>query len=167
MKKTMRKKLAFDAARDGNLTAITDLVLTNADANWRLANPPWSLLDQAVRAGQHHIASFLLRRGADPNTRGKLTSRIPIFDLLVPLDFYLSPLATAIELQDCLTIKMLLDAGASLDLPRLKIQGRLETCGDFLDKHPHLAAQVEALSILGATSTPPANSVNRRAPRSL
>jgi ankyrin repeat protein len=150
----IRRKQALNAIKAGNLKRLQTLILSKAEANLTLPKRSWSLLDQAVDCENHDIAKWLLARGANPNTLHAtpgLMSRLGLdrifaFHSIEP-DFYFSPLATAIEKEDAHMVRVFLDAGADLNLPKYNFQGHIETCEDALKEKPALRARLEALAI--------------------
>lgn len=154
MNTNIRRKRALNSIKAGNLKRLETLILSKADANLTLPNRSWSLLDQAVDCENHDIAKWLLSRGANPNTLHAtpgLMSRLGLdriftFTSIEP-DFYFSPLATAIEKEDAHMVRIFLDAGADLNLPKYNFQGHIETCDDALNEKPALRARLEALAI--------------------
>jgi hypothetical protein len=80
-------------------------------------------------------------------------------------DLYFSPLATAIEKEDAHMVRIFLDAGADLNLPKYNFQGHIETCEDALGENPALRARLEALDI--SASVGESNHDKRASRRSL
>ena len=62
-------------------------------------------------------------------------------------ELYFSPLASAIEKEDAHMVRIFLDAGADLNLPKYGLRGYEYTCDDALNEKPALRARLEALAI--------------------
>lgn len=151
MNTNIRRKYALNAIKAGNLKRLQTLILSKADANLTLQEQSLSLLDQAVDFERHEIAEWLLAHGADPNTHHVVHSPMDGLAQImfgpIDVDIYLSPLASAIQQEDANMVRILLDAGADLSLPRSIFLGQIVTCGDNLQKNSALASEVEALAI--------------------
>lgn len=147
MNTNIRRKHAFNAIKAGNLKRLETLVTSHKDANWRLPKQPLSLLDVAVEAGKCDVVRWLLVHGANPNTLHGPYESMEARYLLSPISFYFSPLATAIQIEDAEMVRILLDAGADLALPKSILMGLIKTCDDALKKNAAFASKVESLAI--------------------
>lgn len=120
-KKTRRERQAdsiedaLEAVRTEDFQTLTTLVTTPKQANWHSKKSAWCLLDVAVKQDSLTMVSWLLDKGANPNTlffRDTLHSRRRFEPGL-----YFSPFATAISNGQSDIALLLLERGASLDLP--------------------------------------------------
>lgn len=148
MNTNIRRKHALNAIEAGNLKRLETQILSKADANLTLPKRSWPLLDQAVDCANHDIAQWLLAQGANPNTlhsAPSLTSWLGLDALFtvnaIEPNFYYSPFTTAIEKEDAHMVRILLDAGADLNLLKHHFQGHTGTCDDALTEKPALKAR--------------------------
>ena len=171
MNTNIRRKYALNAIKAGNLKRLQTLILSKADANLTLPKRSWSLLDQAVDCENHDIAKWLLARGANPNTLHAtpgLMSRLGMLPVMlhqIEPELYFSPLASAIEKEDAHMVRIFLDAGADLNLPKYGLREHMSTCHDALNEKPALKARLEALDI--SASVGESNHDKRASRRSL
>jgi hypothetical protein len=113
------RRMAIAATQVGDLQTLSALVHTRAQANWLSPDRRgWSLLSMAVLFGQTAIVKWLLEQGANPNTLF-FEDRLIAFpsDNKYAEGAYNSPLVIAIDSQDVEVIALLLEHGASVDLP--------------------------------------------------
>jgi hypothetical protein len=162
----IRRRNALNAIKAGNLKRLETLILSKADANLTLPKRSWSLLDEAVGCEKHDIAKWLLDHGANPNTLHVSPGLLRRMGMPIHIEpeLYFSPLASAIEKEDVQMVRIFLDAGADLNLPKYSFPGHISTCHDALNEKPALRAKVEALAISAPLGEP---SREKRAFRSL
>lgn len=137
-----RRKHAFEAIEAGDMRKLRRLVRNRVEANWARVGRGWSLLDAAVLFKCHEAARWLLDRGANPNTLFFFDE--PILPAEATVDgMYFSPLASAISEGDAQLVKLMLDAGADLSLPKIVDGDERLTCMDALHEAPALMAEIE------------------------
>jgi hypothetical protein len=121
---------AINAIKAGDLAALARLVTTKEQANWHRSDQAWSLLDEAVRSDSVAIVTWLLDRGACPNTLF-FKDRPIVLHKAKKCGMYFSPFASAIKNEQSEIVMVMFRAGASLDLP-LIIDGQMQrtTCRD-------------------------------------
>jgi ankyrin repeat protein len=149
-KPSAKVKAAFRAVRANDFLALARLIHTPADANSRLPDRGWCLLDEAVKAGSMDMVRWLLARGADANTLflndQPCVPRPPFASGL-----YFSPLATAIRDGKVEIAELLLRSGASMDLPYWGHEdGSYHTCFDLATDSevlPALEARLIAVEV--------------------
>lgn len=138
------KQQAFYAVATGDIPLLSKIVRTRREANWRLSNRGWSLLDQAVQSRQHAVAAWLLDRGADPNTIF-LDDRGISGKHAVGEGWYFSPFASAVSEKDAEMTALFLKAGASRLLPKIITDEDSLTVGESIDDDPDFSRAVSAL----------------------
>lgn len=140
--KIQRLNQAFDAIEAGDMKKLVTLVRNRSEANWTRVGQGWSLLDAAVLFKRYDAASWLLNRGANPNTLFSFDE--PILPSEATADgMYFSPLASAISEGDATLVKLLIDAGADLSLPKIVEGDERLTCWDALLEDRSLMAKIE------------------------
>ena len=107
---------AIDAIKADDLDALAKMVTTKRQANWHRPDQAWSLLDQAVRSYSDEIVEWLLFMGANPNTLFFNRRAVAMNKAKKP-GMYFSPFSSAIHDGQIKIVKLLLGAGANLDLP--------------------------------------------------
>jgi hypothetical protein len=124
---------AIEAIKRDDLNALSKLVKTAKQANWRRKDRPWSLLDQAVSSRSFSMVKWLVEKGANPNT---------VFFRDKPCDdrkglcpgMYFSPFASAISFNQMEIALFLFASGADINIPmyRCSVEG-LTTCRDVAE----------------------------------
>ena len=111
---TMEK--AFRAIKLGNASTLAKLVTTPVQANWHRDGQGWSLLDEAVQAKSLAMVDWLLSKGANPNTLFR-NDEPHVFGDPLERGLYFSPLATSVRVGSPKIAALLIDKGASWELP--------------------------------------------------
>lgn len=148
-------KAAFEAVREGDAEKLSRLVRMPKQANWRLPERAWCLLDEAVKSGSLAMVEWLVNHGANANTIVVDDRLFSAGDLCAPV-LYFSPLATAIHDGKMEIAEFLLRNGAALDAPCWSFaDGARQTCFDMavaLGLWPQLEATLIASGALQAAA---------------
>lgn len=162
LQERIKVKKAFKAAKRGDLVALKKLIKNSVQANWLDDKGLLCLLDQAVFSESLPAVEWLLDMGADPCTLFRHDGLHPVGTPYTP-GMYFSPFASAISLETPDIALLLLQRGASLDLPTLCLSdGGGMTCRQHAENTGRWPA-LEAWLISQAAK--PAGSGSKRSPR--
>lgn len=128
-------RLAMDAIENDDIQTLRQIVSTAEQANWRLPEcPKWDLLLHAVSCQNTRAVEYLLETGANPDVVFCGCELIQDYDCLVE-DHYKSALMLAINLGKDYLVSLLIDHGASPEIPiSVYSNGMRETCADRIQE---------------------------------
>lgn len=127
--------LAMSAIKEDDIEVLRQIVTTPYLANARLPHcPKTDLLVHAVRYRSRKSVEYLLRAGANPDVVFCDCDRIDDYDGVLE-GHYMSALMLAINLRDDHLVAVLIDHGASPELPIFVFpNGMRETCADRIQE---------------------------------
>lgn len=143
---SIRRDRAFRAIEQNNVSALTNAVKNQSEANWRAKGSETgsTLLEYACQLGYVEVATWLIDHGADIDAY--CTEIFPDSQILECVDefvAYSSPLWKAILFNQLGAFELLIRRGVNQNMPTCRFGSYVSTCRTFMAINPMFKAIVE------------------------